>query len=525
MVAVYTSGRQEKTRMMDGIVVETASGRVRGTTERGVNVFKGIPYAAPPLGPLRWQAPQEVTPWSGVRDAASYGNMAIQAENVFGLPADLLRLFTLGGRQKIGEDCLYLNVWTPGTGGPARPVLFWCHGGAFITGSGSSPWTDGANLCRLDEVVVVSLNHRLGALGYLHLEDIAGEAFAGAGTVGVQDIVAALQWVHDNIAAFGGDPGNVTIFGESGGGAKVSVLMALPGAKGLFHKAIIQSGPAVQMASREDGSRTARQVLAELGLAPKDAGRLRELPALKILEAQNAVQATVGRFSFADRRRLGFNPVIDGRIFPEGPFAPQAPAVSAGVPLMIGSNKDEMTLFLGHLPWVTGATFDNLAEAMTPYLGARAAEVIATYRQAQPKMKADEIGVTIVGDLGVRSLSLTIAERKLAQKAADVFVYLFVWETPVLDGRLRSCHTLEIPFVFNNLETAALTGTDPARLALGERMARAWIAFARSGKPGHGGLPAWPAYSVASRPTMIFDNECRIENDPYGNERKVWEAA
>src|SRR6185437_11324104 len=247
--------------------------------------------------------------------------------------------------------------------------------------------------------------------------------------------------------------------------------------------------------------------------------------ALKILEAQNAVQATVGRASFADRRRLGFNPVIDADFFPGGPFAPEAPAVSVDVPLMIGSNKDEMTLFLGHLPWVTGATFDNLAEAMAPYLGARAAEVIAIYRKAQPKMKADEIGVTIVGDLGVRGLSLTIAERKLAQKAADVFVYLFAWETPVLGGRLRSCHTLEIPFVFNNLDEAALTGTDPARLALGERMARAWIAFARSGKPGHGGLPAWPAYSVASRPTMIFDNECRIENDPYGNERKVWEAA
>jgi para-nitrobenzyl esterase len=510
--------------MMDGIVVETASGRVRGTTDRGVNVFKGVPYAAPPLGSLRWKAPQEVTPWSGVRDAASYGNMAIQAENVFGLPPDLLRLFTLGGRQKVSEDCLYLNVWTPGTTGPARPVLFWCHGGAFITGSGSSPWTDGANLCRLDEVVVVSLNHRLGALGYLHLEDIAGDGFAGAGTAGMQDIVAALRWVRENIGAFGGDSGNVTIFGESGGGAKVSVLMALPAAKGLFHKAVIQSGPAVQMADREDGTTTARQLLAELGLEPKDAATLRCVPALDILKAQNAVQATVGRASFADRRRLGFNPVIDGRVFPGGPFALKAPAVSAGVPLMIGSNKDEMTLFLGHLPWAMEATFDNLAEAMTPYLGARAAEVIAIYRKAQPDMKADEIGLTIVGDLGVRSLSLTIAERKLAQGAADVFVYLFAWETPVLNGRLRACHTLEIPFVFNNLGTAALTGTDPARVALGERMARAWIAFAKNGSPGHSGLPAWPVYSTATRPTMIFDNECHVENDPYATERRVWEA-
>ncbi|MBS0517836.1 MAG: carboxylesterase/lipase family protein [Proteobacteria bacterium] len=511
--------------MADGCIVETARGRVCGVRDRGVSIFKGIPYAAPPLGALRWRPPQKVEPWSGVREATSYGNRAIQAENVFGLPPDLLELFTLGGREPTSEDCLYLNVWTSGLAGAKRPVLFWCHGGAFITGSGSSPWSDGANLCRLDEVVVVSINHRLGALGYLHLEDVAGEAFAGAGTAGMQDIVAALEWVRDNIAAFGGDPGNVTIFGESGGGAKVSVLMAMPSARGLFHKAVIQSGPAVRMADRDDGSKTARQVLAELGLGPGEADRLRTVPAERILEAQSAVQATVGRASFADRRRLGFNPATDGTIFPGGPFEPDAPAVSAPVPLMIGSNKDEMALFLGHLPWVTDATFDNLSESMTPYLGARAADVIAAYRAAQPTMTADRIGLAIVGDLGVRNLSLTIADRKLAQKAADVFVYLFAWETPVLEGRLRSCHTLEIPFVFNNLETAALTGSDPARLPLGERMARAWIAFARTGRPGHGGLPDWPAYSTATRPTMIFDAECRLENDPYATERKVWEGA
>lgn len=504
--------------MTADIVVETNAGRVRGFVDRGVNAFKGIPYAAPPLGPLRWLAPQKVAPWSGVREATAYGSMAIQAENVFALPPDLLKLFTLGGQQKLSEDCLYLNVWTSGLDAKKkRPVLFWCHGGAFITGSGSSPWSDGANLCRLDDVVVVSFNHRLGALGYLHLEDIAGGDFAGAGTAGVRDIVAALDWVQENIAAFGGDPGNVTIFGESGGGAKVSVLMALPSAKGLFHKAIIQSGPALQMADREEGTRTARQFLEQVGLDAKGAGDLRKLPVARILAAQNAVQATVSRSSFADRRRLGFNPVIDGAFFPGGPFAPAAPPVSADVPLMIGSNKDEMTLFLGHQPWVTGATFDNLAEAMTPYLGTRAAEVIAAYRRAEPKMSADRIGLTIVGDLGVRMMSLTIAERKLAQGPADVFVYLFAWETPVLGGRLRSCHTLEIPFVFSTLETAELTGDDPARLALGERMSRAWIAFARTGNPG------WPAYSTAVRPTMVFDTVSRVENDPYGAERRVWE--
>jgi para-nitrobenzyl esterase len=502
--------------MMDG-VVETADGRVQGTSERGVSVFKGIPYAAPPLGERRFRPPQKVAPWRGVREALRFGNMAIQEDNVFGLPADLLPMVALYGSEPRDEDCLTLNVWTSGLSGTPRPVLLWCHGGGFLTGSGSSPWYDGSNLCRLDDVVVVTFNHRLGAFGYLHLEDVA-PGFEGAGTAGIRDIVAVLEWVRTNIANFGGDPGNVTIFGESGGGAKVSVLMVLPSAKGLFHKAIIQSGPAIQMANREDGTQTARQFLDALGLDVGRAAELRKLSPQNLLAAQAAVQAKVSAGSFADRRRFGFNPVIDGSFFPGGPFAPTAPDVSASVPLMIGSNKDEMTLFHGHRPWVTEATFENLPAAVQSFLGDRpAAGVIATYRAAQPKMDAAEIGLNIVGDLGVRGLSLTIAERKLAQKAADVFVYLFTWETPVLGGRLRSCHTLEIPFVFDTLEGATLTGDDPARLALGKTMARAWIAFARDGKPG------WPAYSTTDRATMVFDLDSRVEKDPYAAERKVWE--
>jgi para-nitrobenzyl esterase len=502
---------------MAEVIVETVSGRVRGKEERGVAVFKGIPYAAPPLGENRFRPPRKAVPWSGVRDALAYGDQAIQDDNVFNLPSELLAIFPLSGSEKTSEDCLTLNVWTSGTSGANRPVLFWCHGGAFITGSGSSSWYDGTNLCRLDDVVVVTFNHRLGALGYLHLEDIAPD-FGGAGTAGVRDIVAALEWVQDNIARFGGDPGNVTIFGESGGGAKVSVLMALPAAKGLFHKAIIQSGPAVQMATREDGAKTARQVLAELGLSDKDAPKLRSLPAEMILAAQGVVQAAAARGPIADRRRRGFNPVIDGTYFPGGPFNPTAPAVSAHVPLMIGSNKDEQSLFLGHLPWVTGATFDNLPAAMTPYLGERAAEIVATYHAAQPKLPADQIGLILMGELGQRLPSLQMAERKLALKAADAFVYLFAWETPVLGGRLRACHTLEIPFVFNTLEGAAITGDDPSRLALGETVARAWIAFAKSGNPG------WKPYDTTERPTMVFDLQSRVENDPFGAERRIWEG-
>jgi para-nitrobenzyl esterase len=505
---------------MAEVIVDTSSGRVRGRQERGVSVFKGIPYAAPPLGENRFHPPRKVEPWNGVRDALAYGDQAVQDDNVFSLPADLLPIVPLNGVEKISEDCLTLNVWTSGTSGATRPVLFWCHGGAFLVGSGSSSWYDGTNLCRLDDVVVVTFNHRLGALGYLHLADIAPETahdFEGAGTAGMRDIVAALEWVRDNIARFGGDPGNVTIFGESGGGAKVSVLLALPAAKGLFHKAVIQSGPAVQMATREDGTKTALQVLAELGLDEKEVAKLRALPVEKILAAQGVVQARAASGPIAKRRRRGFNPVIDGTYFPGGPFNPDAPAVSAHVPLMIGSNKDEQSLFLGHLPWVTGATFDNLSMAMKPYLGDRAAEIVARYHAAQPSLPADQLALILMGELGQRLPSLQMAERKLALKAADVFVYLFTWETPVLGGRLRACHTLEIPFVFNTVEGAAITGSDPSRLPLGETMARAWIAFAKTGNPG------WPAYDTTRRPTMVFDLESRVENDPFGAERRAWE--
>jgi len=497
---------------MAEVMVETASGRVRGTEQRGVNVFKGIPYAAPPLGENRFRPPRKVESWTGVRDALAYGNQAIQDDNVFALPPDLLPMVELSGVEPLSEDCLTLNVWTSATSG-AKPVLFWCHGGAFLCGSGSSLWYDGTNLCRLDDVVVVTFNHRLGALGYLHLEDIAPD-FKGAGTAGMRDIVAALEWVRDNIASFGGDPGNVTIFGESGGGAKVSVLLALPAAKSLFHKAVIQSGPAVQMATREDGTKTALQVLAELGLREKEVAKLRTLPAAKILAAQGVVQARAAGAPMAERRRRGFNPVIDGTYFPGGPFNPAAPSVSAHVPLMIGSNKDEQSLFLGHLPWVT---FDNLPAAMKPVLGERAAKIVAKYHAAQPGRPADQIGLILMGELGQRLPSLQMAERKLALKAADVFVYLFAWETPVLGGRLRACHTLEIPFVFNTLEGAAITGSDPSRLPLGETVARAWLAFARTGNPG------WKPYDTTIRPTMVFDLESRVENDPFGAERKIWE--
>ncbi len=316
--------------MAQDVVVETNCGKIRGIAENDVKVFKGIPYAESPAGEGRFAPPIKLQPWTGVRDAFEFGDRAMQDDNAFALPPAMLKLFAGRELPPMSENCLVLNVWTPAINdGRKRPVMFWCHGGAFIAGSGDSPWYEGTNLCRRGDVVVVTINHRLGAFGYVHLAELGGEEFAASGNAGMLDIVAALKWVRDNIAAFGGDAGNVTIFGESGGGAKVSVLMAMPAAHGLFHKAIIQSGPAVEMASRDDAAETARQLLAELNLSSDRVSELRRIPALELARAQAAVLKKVSMMSFANRRRVGFNPVVDGKHLPGGPFAPTAPAISA----------------------------------------------------------------------------------------------------------------------------------------------------------------------------------------------------
>ena len=509
--------------MAEQVIAETNTGKIRGTIDQGVNVFKGVPYAAPPIGANRFKPPLAVSPWTGVRDALEYGPRAMQDDNAFNLPPALMKVFVGFEPLPMSEDCLVLNVWTPALGdGRKRPVMFWCHGGAFIAGSGSSPWYNGTNLARKGDTVIVTINHRLGAFGYLHLEDLAGKEFASAGSAGMLDIVAALGWVRDNIANFGGDPDNVTIFGESGGGAKVCVLMAMPAVHGLFHKAIVQSGPAVEMASREDASTTARQLLGELGLSAAQAGELRKLPAERIASAQAAVLKKVSMMSFANRRRVGFNPVVDGTHLPRGPFAPTAPELSARVPLMIGTNKDEMTLFFGLAPWLDGMDEAAMRSRVAMFVGDRADAIVASYRSARPAAAPRDIVLAIATDQSMRIPSLVIADRKAAQQSGAVFVYMFTWETPVLEGRLKSPHALEIPFVFDTLHTSKLAGDSPTRFALADKMSKAWLAFARSGAPNHAGIPAWPHYSPERRATMIFDDRCRIEDDPFRAERLAW---
>jgi len=510
--------------MAEHAIVETIYGKVRGIADDGVNVFKGIPYAGPADGTRRFAPPVKAEPWRGVRDALEYGPTAMQDPEAFGLSPELLALLPVREEIPMDENCLVLNIWTPAVNDRRRrPVMFWCHGGAFIAGSGSSAWYEGTNLCRKGDVVVVTINHRLGAFGYLHLEDL-DKQFASSGNAGMLDIVAAMEWVRDNIARFGGDPDNVTIFGESGGGAKVSVLMGMPAARGLFHKAIIQSGPAVEMMSRTDATATAKQVLTELGIDTNRVDELRRIPANRLLDGQRAVLKKINLMSFANRRGVGFNPVIDGVNLPAGPFAPAAPAVSSSVPLMIGTNKDEMTLFFALTPWIERMDEAALREGVQMFVGERGDSLVAQYKRARPYDSPRDLMMAIATDAGMRIPSLTIADRKAALKGASVFVYLFTWETPVLGGRLKSPHALEIPFVFETLESAPLTGDSPTRFALADKMSRTWLAFARTGNPNNPAIPQWPSYSSSERATMIFDNECRVVNDPYQQERLAWTA-
>ena len=370
---------------------------------------------------------------------------------------------------------------------------------------------------RRGDVVIVTVNHRLGPLAYLYLDELASGPFkfASSGDAGMLDMVAALEWVRDNIAAFGGDPGNVTIFGESGGGAKVSVLMAMPSAAGLFHRAIMQSGPGLRMMGRAAATRRAENLIHALGLTTGEVERLQTVPVEQIFEAHATLNPN---------RIGGWAPVVDEHTLPGHPFDPAAPTISANVPLIIGTNKDEAALFLLADQTVPSLDKAGLYTRVQAAVGDAAGSLIATYQRTRPQASPGDI-LTAISTDQMRIQSVRLAERKYAQGAAPAYMYLFTWETPRLDGRLKSCHALEIAFVFDNLFYGrGLNGDSPEIQPIADKMSEAWLAFARDGLPAYRELPTWPAYTTRERATMIFDRICYIENDPFGEERKAWDG-
>jgi len=503
-------------------IVETTAGKVRGFTSSGIHTFKGIPYAATTAGKARFMPPAKPAPWSGIRSCMWYGPTCPQPPRAGWANDENAFLFQWDDGQP-GEDCLRLNVWTAGLNdGRKRPVMVWLHGGGFTAGSGQEqPAYHGESLSRRGDVVVVTLNHRLGVLGFLNLSEY-GSKYADSANVGMLDLVAALEWVRDNIAQFGGDPGNVTIFGQSGGGAKVSTLMAMPAAKGLFHKAVVQSGSGLRMVQSEDSARLAAAVLSELGLGKSQVDKLQELPVSQLIAAMIAVGKKIPTSPAPPpgviAPRTGWGPTVDGRILPSDPFDPKAPNISANVPMLIGTVLNESSPSMSD-PQAELLTEEEMLKQLTKTFGSRAGRILEAARKVYPNAKPVELSGLIARP---RTNAIIQATRKIEQKAAPAYMYLFAWKTSVLDGRPRAFHCSEIPFVFYNTDRSAFAtgGGDEAR-ELAAKVSDAWINFARKGDPNHPGLPSWPVFNPRQGPVMVFDNTCEVKSDP---DRELREA-
>jgi para-nitrobenzyl esterase len=507
---VMAEGAALPERTQPTTVVETASGRVRGQIYKGVSVFRGIPYAASTEGANRFRPPQPVAPWTGVRECVDYGQTAPQ------MPGVLAEGGWEGRRPEMGEDCLCLNVWTPALDEGRRPVMVWLHGGGFEAGSGSSLLYDATRLVLRGDVVVLTLNHRLALLGHCHLEDLLGESFAASANAGYLDLVAALHWVQTNVAGFGGDPGNVTIFGQSGGGRKVSLLTASPLARGLFHRAIVQSGSHLRLMSRELAHELAERLLARLGLTRHDARKLQELPWRELRRASRDV-------GLATRQR--FSPTLDKTTFAAHPWDPDAPPTAADIPMLIGTCRTELSNQLG-----TEETFaldePGLATRLAAFVPEPdVPEVIALFKRTNPGASPSELFFKITTARGYYRDSVLQTETKARQGGAPVYSYRLMWRTPIEGGRRITPHSLDLPFMFDNVARAPqMVGAPSAQTAaMATMMSESWLAFARSGDPGHAGLPRWIPYDLKTRTVMLFDVPPTAEHDPLRDERVAME--
>ena len=513
-------------------LARTTHGRVRGFVHDGLSIFRGIPYGAPTAGPRRFMAPAKPDSWRGVRSALAWGFASPQIPSEHWDKDEVAFVYEWNpGAQ--GEDCLRLNVWTPGLDERKRAVMVWLHGGGFAVGSGNEMNVyDGENLARHD-VVVVSLNHRVGAVGFLDLSSIGGERFAASANVGLLDIVAALEWVRDNIEGFGGDPANVTIFGQSGGGGKVTALMAMPRARGLFHKAIVESGSMRRMLTPDFSAKLAEAVLNEAGVSKARLEALQELPFDRLVTAAQIAAKKVYPAGDYSRpidfgRHSEFNPwgpTVDGSILPEHPFWTGAPAASAGVPLIVGSTLTEFGIGFEY-PGFEGTSLRELRNRIVKGHGREhGRRIVEAFRRGHPDANPAKLSA-IWFSSGTRHAAVQQATLKAAQGGAPAYLYWFAWDSPILDGRLHSFHCAELPFVFDNTDRCDhMTGGGPEARALAARVSAAWVQFARTGNPNHGGLPPWPAFDAVKRSTMVFDNACSVKDDPDGEELKALAAS
>lgn len=509
----------------EGAVVETTAGRLRGLRTGAVHQFKGIRYGCAPEGSLRFMPPQPVAAWTGVRDAVNFGPCAPQHHNQMPgnyphTPPPIHEAYKWYWAAELptGEDCLSLNVFTPAINdGGKRPVMVWLHGGGFANGAGTARGFDGKCLARDGNVVAVTVNHRLNIFGHLALGPIGGERFADAGNTGLLDIVAALEWVRDNIESFGGDPDNVTIFGESGGGAKVAFLMAMPAAKGLFHKAIIQSA-GFRAIDPNGAARAAEKVLKELGIGKSDLDELAGVPVDKLLGAMSAV-------TLSENGNDYFRPSADGRTLFDRPFHDAAPAISADIPLLMGTCEAEATFSMSTDMRLFGLPRDELVAATGKFAGIdanEAAQLFAAYEAALPSAKPIDIYAHIRTDIHFRMGTIHAAELRVKQNKAPTYKYLFTWKSPAFGGILGATHTLEIPFVFGTFDaTPEIVCDAPDRHEVSRQAMGYWANFARTGNPNGNGLALWPAYSLEKRDTMLIDRECRAVSDPLSEGRRL----
>jgi para-nitrobenzyl esterase len=500
---------------IETVCLDTPNGRLAGQRFGDVFLFKGIPYAKPPLGPLRWRMPEPAEPWTGIRDATRFGPICPQAPTQI----ELLMGGTLGEQS---EDCLNLNVWTPGCDDAKRPVMVWIHGGAFVIGAGSQGIYNGAHLAKRD-CVIVTINYRLGAFGFLNLLDATDGQLPGTGAEGIADQILALHWIKQNIACFGGDPDNVTIFGESAGAMSVATLMSLPVCGGLFHKAIAQSGGAHIGHDRERSVRVARAFLNELGTTPGDFANIRDLPCGELVRAQIALLADArdGR----DSRKLGqlvFQPTIDGSLIPQRPLQGIRAGSAQNVPLIAGTTKEEWKLFTAANARLRLMSRKNLEERVQRFAGEAAAAMLAAYSEGTT---FDRFNAMMTD----RAFTIPMVRMLEAQSAfAPAYAYRFDWCSRLLGGILGSCHALELGFVFGTHAAklaGAFFGNGAAAEALSNTMMDGWVQFARTGNPETNSTGPWPRYDTETRSVMIFgDGAPHIAQRPNEARRLIWDS-